>query len=113
MGRYCLTEGKFATAKLGEELAIQQFPHTFAVVDRGGKPVCIPHGGCALELISVDPGLARHPVLAGLKSGQTVHYEIQGAGQQERDVVTLKTGATADLRDLVGCTFQITEEKLL
>ena len=111
MGAYCL-EGQFVKAQVGEVLHIQQFPHkTIAVANAMNKPVCIPHDGCNLELITVDPGLAQHPVLAGLRSGQTVHHEIQGKGQNEKDVVTLKTGATADLKQLMGCTFQITEEK--
>lgn len=111
MGRYCLTNGSFVAAELGEELTIQMFPHTFAVVNERGQPVCIPHGGCTLELISVTPHLEQDAVLGILRPGQTVHYEIQGTGQQERDIVTLKNGRIADLKDLNGCTFQITEEK--
>ena len=111
MGRYCLTQGKLATAKIGEELSIKQFPHTFAVVNGKGVPVCIPHEGCTLEMLTVDPNLAEHPVLSGLRPGQSVHYEIQGSGQQERDVVTLPTGKIVNLHELKASTFQITGER--
>ena len=40
-----------------------------------------------------------------------MHYEIQGSGQSERDVITLKTGKIVNLRDLGSSTFQITGEK--
>ena len=60
MGRYCLTQGKLATAEIGEELSIKQFPLTFAVINREGMPVCIPHKGCTLEMLTVDPQLAEH-----------------------------------------------------
>lgn len=111
MGKYCLTEGRFVRAQVGEELHIEQFQHTSAVANDKGQPVCIPHEGCTLELISVAPGLAQHPALGGLRSGQTVRYEIQGHGQTEKDVVTLKNGRSVDLLELGSSTFQITEEK--
>lgn len=111
MGKYCLENGKFAQAQVGEVLAIQDFRHTTAVVNDRGIPVCIPHGGASLELVSVGLDLAQHPVLNGLRPGHSVHYEIVGAGQTERDVITLKTGEVTDLKELKGCTFQIVEEK--
>lgn len=115
MGRYCLVAGRFAKALVGEELHIREFhvtatTATIAVANAEGKPVCIPHEGCTIELISVAPGLAQHPVLAGLRAGQTARYQIVGTGRTEKDVVTLKDGKTVDLRRLEGCTFQITEE---
>ncbi len=112
MGRYCLVEGRFVEAQVGEELHIQQFPNTFAVVRSDGVPVCIPHDGCTVEFLTVVPGLDKHRVLRHLQPGQTAHYQILSSGKRERDVVTLKTGAIVDLKDLMGCcTFQITEEQ--
>lgn len=111
MGANCLAVGCFVNAQVGEELHGAQFTHTFAVVNGQGKPVCIPHGGCTLELLTVDAKLAQYPVLAGLRSGQTVHYQILGTGRGEKDVVTLKSGEIVDLMDLGTSTYQITAEK--
>ena len=111
MGAYCLTKGQFVAAELGEELSIKQFLHTFAVVNAKGQPVCIPHGGCTLEFISVDPSLWEHSALRVLQPSQTAHYEIQGTFQRERDIVTLKTGQIVGLRELGSSIFQITQER--
>lgn len=111
MGANCLAVGCFVKAQVGEELRGHQFSHTFAVVNQQGKPVCIPHGGCTLELITVDPALAQHPVLSGLQPGQVVHYQILGTGRQEKDVITLKNGRVVDLKDLGASTYQITAER--
>lgn len=111
MGKYCLGQN-FAKAQIGEALAVKKFTHTTAVVNEKGIPVCIPHEDCMLEVLSVAPELASHPVLGTLKPGQSVQYKIENSGKYgERDIITTKTGKTADLKDLAGSTFQITGEK--
>ena len=111
MGAYCLARGIFVKAQVGEELHGNQFQHTFAVVNGAGQPVCIPHGGCSLQILTLDPALARHPVLDALRPGQTVHYRVEGSGVAELDIVTLKSGEVVDLKDLGDSTYQITEEQ--
>ena len=112
MGEYCLTQGQLVAAEVGEELHIVKFPHTWAVANAAGAPVCIPHNGCTLQVIAEDPALAAHRTLGGLRSGQTLDYHIEErCTSGERDVVTLKNGATVHLRELGKTTFQITGER--
>jgi hypothetical protein len=114
MGAYCLTEGRFVKAAVGEVFGIKEFTHAgWVVVNQAGDPVCVPHDGAKLQMVTVAPRLAGHRVLRTLRAGQTVDYQIVNRNQagKEQDVITTKTGKTADLGDLIGCTFVMTEEK--
>lgn len=100
MGAHYLTNGVFVKAQVGEVLHGKQFSHTFAVVTAQDQPVCIPHEGCTLQMLRVDPGLADHDALGDLRSGQSVSYRIEGSGKDERDIITLKNGKIVDLKEL-------------
>ena len=112
MGAYCHEKGLFRKAMVGEELHIAKIGRAKVVVGADGGAVCTSHEGGTLQVLSVAPALARHPVLKNLTEGQTVHYAVENAFHQgERDLVTTKNGETVDLMELQGCTFTIVEER--